>query len=107
MVVNGALAPNAAAPSVAHVIGNTCKVQDLFVLISASPGTFSTRQFVIQKNGVDTALTCSISGLSTMCNASGDVSFTTGDYINLRTVVVGAIAVAAQAYISSSCVDTP
>lgn len=104
MVVNGALAPNAAAPAVAHVIAEPCEISSMFVLLSAAPGGFSSRQFVLQKNGVDTTLTCTVSGLQTMCTATDEIDFVAGDYINIRTVVAGAVAVAAQAYISSSCV---
>ena len=58
---------------------------NLYVRLNASPGASKTYTFVVRKNGVDTALTCAISGAATACSDTvNTVTFVVGDLISIR-----------------------
>lgn len=53
----------------------------------ATPPTTGSHQILLRKNGVDTALTCTITSASSpsgTCSATGSISFAAGDYASLR-----------------------
>lgn len=62
----------------------------MFVQINASPGSGKSWTFTVQKNGVDTSLTGTISGVSQLSfSASGSVSYSAGDNYTLAITSAG------------------
>ena len=62
-------------------------VSDLNVLIDVAAGT-DAWQFVLRLNGVDTAVTCSITGTAISCASAPGVAvvFRAGDRLSIRAV---------------------
>jgi hypothetical protein len=54
------------------------------VVLGTAPGSGKSWQFVARKNGVDTAVTVTISDLNTVGVSSGDFAVSAGDWLSLR-----------------------
>ena len=63
-------------------------VSDLYVRVDPSPtGEYA---FTVRKNGVDTAVTCTVAGATTGCSdQSNSVAFDSGDLITLKATPSG------------------
>jgi hypothetical protein len=60
-------------------------VSNFYVTLDGSPGNNNWYTFVICKNGIDTPVTCTISGMDTLgSDITNSVSFAAGDYISIR-----------------------
>ena len=60
-----------------------------YIRLDGSPGSGNSYALTLRKNGVDTALTCTVSGTATECsdtNAADSVSFLAGDIISIKAV---------------------
>lgn len=64
-------------------------ITDLTVTIQTAPGVGKTRTFTVRKNGVDTAVTVTISDANTTATFSGSVTFAAGDLINMKASSTG------------------
>lgn len=88
--------PGTAAVSSTEVfirISQKCVVKALNVRTLTAPGGANTDTWTIRKNGVDTALTVSLTGAQTTnMNSNTSVTFQTGDSISLK--VVGGVTTA-------------
>lgn len=57
----------------------------LMVSLTTAPGATGSATLTIRKNGVDTALSCTVSGTATTCsNTSTSVSFNDGDLVSIH-----------------------
>jgi hypothetical protein len=71
--------------NVQQVLPVAASASNLYVRISAQPGSGNSYTFTLRKNSADTSLSCSISGTATVCsNSSGAVSFSAGDLISIE-----------------------
>ena len=64
-------------------------LSDLYVRLEGSPGGSTSYTFTIRKGGLDTGLTCTISGSATSCSDTDPahaVTFSAGDLISVRAV---------------------
>lgn len=61
----------------------------IFVQINAAPGA-GTWDFNVQKDGVNSALSVSMTGVTTQANASGSISYNQGDNFTLAVTKTGA-----------------
>ena len=74
--------------------GGTLK--NLYVDLPAAPGAGASRTFTVRKNGVPTALTCTIADPATSCSDTvNTVSFAAGDTAVLQQTPSGGPVVAA------------
>lgn len=82
--IAGNCVANTTEGSSEQVCAATGTVSSLYVSLGTAPGAGKTRTFTLRKNGVDTALTCSISETSTTGNdTSNSVSVTAGDILTI------------------------
>ena len=61
----------------------------IFVQINAAPGA-GTWDFNVQKDGVNSALSVSMTGVTTQASASGSIAYNTGDNFTLAVTKTGA-----------------
>jgi hypothetical protein len=75
-----------------------CTISNLFVSCTVAPGAAKNFAYTIQKNGVDTTITATISGAATTSasDTTHSVSFAQGDTIALKAVVDAAAASASH-----------
>jgi hypothetical protein len=67
--------------------------RNLVVSLTAGPGTGQSATLTIRKNGVSTALACSVSGTGTTCTDTADsVTFSAGDLLSILYNETGAAA---------------
>jgi hypothetical protein len=59
------------------------------VFVDTAPGAGDTRTFTVEKGGVDTAVTVTLSDAETSQTFSGSVAFSAGDKINLKSTSTG------------------
>jgi hypothetical protein len=61
---------------------------DFKVSLSGDPGGGATQYaFTVRKNGVDTAIACTIAGTATVCSdAANTVTFAAGDLLSVRCI---------------------
>lgn len=70
----------------------TSTISNFFVQLSAAPGVGNSVSFTIRKNGIDTAVTCTISGTNTSANdTSHTLSVAQGDLLTIKVVPTGTI----------------
>jgi hypothetical protein len=71
----------------------------MYVKLLAAPGTGVTRTYTVRKNGVDTGMTCGVTGTNTTCSITtgADVTVAENDKITISSVVSGGTAVSTQA----------
>jgi hypothetical protein len=63
----------------------------LVVSLTVAPGTGHTATVTIRKNGVNTSLTCTVSGTSTTCADTTDtVAYSNGDLLSIQLTEAGA-----------------
>jgi hypothetical protein len=61
-------------------------ISSLYVRLSAAPGAGTSYAFFVRRNGVDTALTCTVSGTAMGCSdLVNSVAFSAGDLISVRS----------------------
>lgn len=67
-------------------VSQKCLIKSLSVIAQTGPGAGQTGTFTIQRNGVDTMLTTTVSGTGTVnsINNTNSASFAAGDYISLK-----------------------
>jgi hypothetical protein len=59
-------------------------VSNFYVVLNGSPGSGKSYTFVVRKEGLDTPVTCTISGTDTIgSDLTHSVSFAAGDYISI------------------------
>lgn len=63
-------------------------VRNIFVCATVAPAATCT--FVVRKNGVDTALTCTVANGATAGNGSASVSFAAGDRLSVKHTMASA-----------------
>jgi hypothetical protein len=86
-LVGWATTSTANSTTVASCAGTLSK---LYIKSASGPGAGLTRTYVIEKNGVDQALTCSQSDTTTTANDTlNTVSFSAGDALSLKTTASG------------------
>lgn len=77
-----------AAINMVMPVAGTAK--NLYVDLTAVPGVGNSWAMTLRKNGADTALTCTISGLSTTCtDTSNTVSIAVGDLLAIAATETG------------------
>jgi len=65
-------------------------ISNFYVILNGSPGSGNSFTFVVRKNGVDTLVTCTISGTNTTgSDLTNSVSFAAGDYISIMVTPTG------------------
>jgi hypothetical protein len=69
--------------NVATPIGVTGNLSNLQVLLTVAPGGGNTWKFTVDKNGVATGLSCTISNGATTCSDGSTVSVVSSDTIDL------------------------
>ena len=66
--------------------------QDLAVMATAAPGVGNSVTVTLRDDGVDTAVTCTISGLSTTCNsAAASATIAAGSRLSFELTSTGVI----------------
>jgi hypothetical protein len=61
-------------------------ISNLRVRLSGAPGAGTSYTFLVRKNGVDTAVTCTVSGTATECSdLANSIAFSAGDLISVRS----------------------
>ncbi len=77
-----------------EVVANRAGTASLLWLVtSVAPGVGGSFTYTLRKNGIDTAVTCTIAGGSQRVNGSGaspTVSFDQGDRLSIKLVAAGA-----------------
>lgn len=97
-VLNGCLALNGTDSSAGTrtPVSKAATVDTLYVVASADPGNTKTYTYTVMKNGVATALTCTITGNGTTSKTCNDTthSFTTaaGDELGMKLVASASAA---------------
>ena len=72
-----------------HSVPTPGDFKKLYAVANTAPGAGNSYIFTIQKDDVDTAVTCTISGTATTCNdTSNSVSFVIDEQISLATVAI-------------------
>jgi hypothetical protein len=67
-------------------IGLTGTLSNLHVLLTVAPGAGASWTFTVDKNGVATGLTCTVTSAGTTCSSSATVSISSSDSIDLKAV---------------------
>jgi hypothetical protein len=84
-------AANATEGNVKFYNAQPTKVANLQVDLGTAPSNTHNTIYRLRKNGVDTALTCTISNVATTCQLlNTSVSFAPGDYVSMSQVPDGA-----------------
>jgi len=85
--VVGAWGTSATGTGTYNIVPHACTIDSLYIKQDTAAGVGITRTYVIQKNGVDTTLTCTTSGSSQVTNSdtTHSVSFAAGDTIAIKT----------------------
>jgi len=88
-----------------QLIPSSGTLKNLYIKLTTAPGGVATWTYTVRKNGVNTALTLTISGANTTGNVVSDVAFIAGDEIDIvitptGTPVISDTAMGAQ-YIST------
>ena len=72
---------------------------DFSVVLDTEPGAGKSYTFIVRKNGVDTPVTCTISGMDTLgSDLTDSVSFASGDYIVIMVTPSGNPTAAAMCW---------
>jgi hypothetical protein len=72
------------------VIGRTCVLKNLTVVLSANAGVGNTRTFTVRKNGVNTALLTAVTGATNSATSGSlSVSFTQYDLLSIQCIDTG------------------
>jgi hypothetical protein len=87
----GESASSTTESTVEITIPAACTIDKLAAAATVPPGASETFTYTLRKNGSDTALTCTISGVSdtTSSDISHSVSFASGDKATVKVVVSG------------------
>jgi hypothetical protein len=82
-----------------QIPAHSMTLRRMYVKLLAAPGTGVTRTYTVRKNGVDTGMTCGVTGTNTTCSITtgADVTVADNDKITISSVVSGGTAVATQA----------
>lgn len=64
-------------------------ISNFKVMLTTAPGSGKTRTFTIRKNGVNTAVTCTISNTDTSGTFTGAVAFSAGDLLSIKASSTG------------------
>lgn len=86
------------------VVAAAGTISNLFIKITVAPGSAVSRAFTINKNGVATSVTCSVTGTGsgagiTTCNDTSDsFSVVPGDALSLGQAATGTVAAASVQY---------
>ncbi len=85
--------------SVQNIMPTAGTIKNLWAFIEAAPGVGSSWTFTIRKNGVDTAVACTVTGTGAANQKCSDtthsVVFAAGDLISVRESSTGAPATGA------------
>jgi hypothetical protein len=73
-------------------------VSNLTVVRTNPPGPGQSSTLTLRVNGVDSSLSCTVSGFSSICTSAAQVSVTAGDRIDLEHTTVGVPAVSGVSY---------
>lgn len=65
------------------------KIENFYINLTVAPGSGKSYAFTLQKNGADTAFTCTVSNTSTTCNYIGLLGLSAGDNISIKCVPSG------------------
>lgn len=71
------------------------KISDLYAKMNSAPGALLSVSYTVRKNGVDTSLSCTISGVGTTASdtdPSHAITIAAGDYIDLHCVQSATVA---------------
>ena len=75
---------------VQNIMPATGTVASFYFFIDTAPGAGSSWTFFVRKNGIDTTITCTISGASQTCSdLTHTASFAAGDLISVREASSG------------------
>lgn len=64
-------------------------IKNIYVLQTPAPAAGKSYAFTLRKNAVDTALTCTVSGTGTTCNAATDITVVDGDLLDIKSIPSG------------------
>ena len=83
---------NATEATVQSIVAAAGTVENFFVLVENAPQSGRSWTFILRRNGVSTAVTCTIFGdnlLRTCSDTTNTAAFVAGDLISVRVVAAG------------------
>jgi hypothetical protein len=80
-------------PRVQNIFPVSGSLKNFYVALETAPGGGDSWTFVVRRNGVDTAVTCTASGSATSCSdLTHSQAFVPGDLISIRILQGGSAA---------------
>ena len=67
-------------------VATAVTITKLNVLVQVAPGGTDTYTFTLRKNGADTALTATITGVATTATGTGSIAYAAGDTMDIKIV---------------------
>ncbi|MGD9613853.1 MAG: hypothetical protein AB7H90_01500 [Alphaproteobacteria bacterium] len=84
--LSGGTAAGSATEADEQSIAENMVITTMSVKLDTAPGTGASRTFTLRKNGVDTGLTCTISGTDTAATVTGSVTVADDDLLSTSAV---------------------
>jgi hypothetical protein len=75
---------------VQNIMPTAGTVKSFYIFVETAPSVGASWTFTLRKNGVDTAVTCTVAGTAQVCSdATHSASFVAGDLISVREASTG------------------
>lgn len=98
------IGPYGSSATEAHtsvIMGYKGSITSIVAASDAAPGTGKSFIYTLRKNGVDTALTCTISNSGTVAASYGNITFTATDTLSVKVVTASGAAVTSHRWTAS------